>query len=192
MSKQTQETSEPGGSAEEQIAEGLKPKAATAPTKTLEAIGGGVEAKTQGQVAGDTADAADAAGRFVTQADLEKLVATRVEEAIQTHQKTRLAGDVRERFLREKMGDLPLVVQNLMPQVGDVKALAVAEQDIRKEMSEWFQAGLKRLGLKMPNVGGGAGLHGSISPMQTGIDTKSFSPERLIAIGMEGGFGRKP
>jgi len=189
MSKQTQETSEPGGSAEEQIAEGLKPKAAAAPTKTLEAIGGGVEAKTQGQVAGDTADAA---GSFITHADLDKMLGARVEEAVARHAKTRLADDTRERFIREKMGDLPLVVQNLMPQVGDVKALAVAEQDIRKEMSEWFQAGLKRLGLKMPNVGGSAGLHGSISPMQTSIDTKSFSPERLIAIGMEGGFGRKP
>jgi hypothetical protein len=190
MSKQTQETSAPGGSAEEQIAEGLKPTAANAPTKTPEAIGGGVETKTQGQQGGD---AADAAGKFVTQADLEKLVATRVEEAIQTHQKTRLAGDVRERFLREKMGDLPLVVQNLMPQVGDVKALAAAEQDIRKEMSEWFQAGLKRLDLKTPNVGGDAGTYGSISPMQLGIDTSKISPEKLIAMGMEqGGSGRKP
>jgi hypothetical protein len=190
MSKQTQETSEPGGSAEEQIAEGLKAKAATAPAKTPEAIGGGVETKTQGQQAGGVADVA---GRFVTQADLEKMLGARVEEAVQRHAKTRLADDTRERFIREKMGDLPLVVQNLMPQVGDVKALAVAEQDIRKEMSAWFQAGLKRLGMKMPTVNGGAGTYGSISPMQMGIDTRAFSPEKLIALGLEqGGSGRKP
>ena len=191
MTRQIQETSDLGGSAEEQIAEGLKPKAATAPTKMPEGTGGATE--TKGQQAGDAADAADAAGRFVTQADLEKLVATRVEEAIQTHQKTRLAGDVRERFIREKMSDLPLVVQNVLPQVGDVKVLAVAEQDIRKEMSEWFQAGLKRCGLKMPNLAGDAGGPGTISPMQLAFDTSKISPEKLIAMGIEqGGSGRRP
>jgi hypothetical protein len=191
MSKQAQETSEPGGSAEEQIAEGLKPKAAGGlPETTSKAVGVGVETKAQGQQAGD---AADAAGRFVTQADLEKMLDARVQQALQQHDKTRLAGDVRERFIREKMGDLPLVVQNLLPQVGDVKVLAGAEQDIRKEMSAWFQAGLKRYGLKIPDVNGGAGTHGSISPMQMGIDTSKISPEKLIAMGIEqGGSGRKP
>jgi len=171
-------------SAEALIAQGLQTPAKASGSP---AAAGAAEKQPAGEVGtpGD-GNQASGTGQYVSRGDVEKLVAERVAAELNKAQESRIQGDTRERFIREKLSDLPLSVQNLMPKTGDVKELAAAEQDIRKEMTAWFYAGLKQLGLRQPAVDGGAGTAGSIPPMAL-MDYSKISPEELIAQGL----GRK-
>jgi len=171
------------------IAEGLQTPAKAAGSQAAPGVAdttpaGAAEKQPAGEV-GTPGEGKQASGPgdYVLRADVEKLVSERIAAELNKAQETRIKGDTRERYLREKMADLPLSVQNLMPQSGDIKELAVAEQDIRKEMTAWFQAGLKKLGLRMPAVDGGAGMAGSIPPGAL-VDYSKISPEELITLGL--------
>jgi hypothetical protein len=68
----------------------------------------------------------------------------------------------REKYLREKMADLPRIYRESMPtDTSDPNQLAAAEQKIREEFIKDYRA----LGFKTPDVGGD--VRGGEDPMQS-------------------------
>jgi hypothetical protein len=123
---------------------------------------------------------------FVSREDAVKLVkdsvkAALAEERSKTDQQ-RDQSDVRERFIRKNMSDLPMFMQNALPKAGDLGKLASAEQSLRGELVEWVK---KLPGYKFPNVSGDAG-GASHSHATTKADTSQSAKETPSSLVSEG------
>lgn len=111
---------------------------------------------------------------YVSAADVERIVNAALAKRTSADNVQADAANTRERFIREKMADLPLSVQNLMPRTGDPAQLAAGEQKLRGELREWAQ----KSGFKMPDVGGRDG--GGVPPIQT-MNKPAGSPVQRLA-----------
>ena len=113
----------------------------------------------------------------VSTADVQRIVS----EAIAKDRESREGENARERFIRERMMDLPNVLRDAMPKTGDLRELSRIEQEIRRQYVE----SLKKIpGYKVPNVGGDN--PGGAPPMQTFNNTK-MSPTQKLAQALSKG-----
>ncbi len=102
-----------------------------------------------------------AAPEYVSRADVDKLVSEGVQKALAADSTTRADENVRERFIREKMADLPLIYQQSLAKNGDPKQLAQDEQRIREQ----YKADFKKGGGVTNDIGGNR-AGGAIPPGQ--------------------------
>jgi hypothetical protein len=131
-----------------------------------------------------TAPAAGGGGGMMAQADVEKLVAERVSAAVspflKQQQDQQQTASVRDRYIGERMKDVPEIYRSQLPQTADQTALAQAEQKIR----DTYKADLAAAGIKAPNVGGSSAAPSSGAALSSlkGPDTRS--PTQLIEAGL--------
>ena len=129
-----------------------------------QAAGGGGEAITA--VAGGVAAAGGKAEEGKTTVTPEEMQAE-IRKAIEADRVTRAGSDQRERFIRERMMNLPNSVRDLLPKTGNVAELEKARRQLVAELNDWFAAGVKAKGIQWPpNVGGAAG-DGGVAPGAT-------------------------
>lgn len=110
---------------------------------------------------------------FVSRDEVAQLIADGVKNAMATHKNDAEALDTRQRFLIQKMGDLPTFAHDLMPKTKDVKELAKAEQDIRGQLTEWFKRQAEASGLKIGNIGGGPAGQSAMAPGEVTVGGNS-------------------
>lgn len=126
-----------------------------------------------------------AAGGAMNAEQIQKLVADSVTAAIRPvldsmaqQQRALGAASVRDRFLSEKMKDLPELYRQRMPATDDLHALAAEEQRVR----EMYQRDFKAAGGKVPDVGGD---NPGGSPPVAAIGGNAASPVENIAAGLK-------
>lgn len=120
------------------------------------------------------ADAKAKAPAGISAADVDKLLS----EKLAASQQSAEAKAAREKFVGEKLKDLPAVYQG---QLGnDPGKWPAEEQAIRAQ----FQADLKAAGVTAKPVDGGAGTGGA-AKAGTAVDTSKLSGQSLIEIGLK-------
>src|SRR5206468_12924239 len=89
--------------------------------------------------------------------------------------------DGRDRYVRQKMSDLPDAYRRLMPQTDDTTALATAERDVRRQ----FREDLRAIGAD-PAGGDVAGEPVANAGQRPGaaVDYSTLSPLQQIALGL--------
>jgi hypothetical protein len=149
-------------SAESLVGKGLEERIAAAKKPAAPAPAGAVAGADKPAFVERDADAP--LQEYLSKEDAEKMVNDRVQAALKEERgrttEERTQSDVRERFIRKNMMDLPVFAQNTMPKTADLGKLATAEQALRKEISEWVKT---VPGYKPINVGGGN--PGGVSPL---------------------------
>jgi hypothetical protein len=139
-------------------------------------------------------------GGALTAEQIAKLVADSVaaavrplHEAIGQQQRALGAASVRDRYLLEKMADVPEAYRRSMPATDDAHALATEETKIRQA----FRADLARLGFKSPDVGGAPPTAATGNQPLAALGGVNASPTEHIAAGLNarggpGGAGAAP
>lgn len=121
---------------------------------------------------------------FVSKEDAKQMIADAIANDRKERENQTETVNIRERFIREKMNDLPMSVQNLMPKTGDLSKLAHAEKALRSEMGEWLNAAIKKGGYMQKNVGGEPGGY----TMSEGLNVRGAqtgsSPTDLVMQGL--------
>ncbi len=121
---------------------------------------------------------------FVSKEDAKQMIAEAIADDRKERENQTETVNIRERFIREKMNDLPMSVQNLMPKTGDLSKLSHAEKSLRSEMGEWFNAAIKKGGYMRKNVGGEPGGY----TMSEGLNVRgaqtASSPTDLVMQGL--------
>lgn len=104
-----------------------------------------------------------------------------VLDVLREHEQQRQRADGRDRYVRQKMSDLPDAYRRLMPQTDDAAALATAERDVRRQFRDDLRAigadpaGSDVAGEPVTNTGQRPGA---------AVDYSTLSPLQQIALGL--------
>ena len=105
-----------------------------------------------------------------------------VLDVLREHDQQRQRTDGRDRYVRQKMSDLPDAYRRLMPQTDDATALATAERDVRRQ----FRDDLRSLSAGGAPGGDLAGDPTTNAGQRPGaaVDYSTLSPLQQIALGL--------
>ena len=174
-------TNQPANDAANALAGLLSPTPGSPPTTT-----GATPNANAGKVGGDVGQNPTATATTTNEPagdDVQRRVDEAVRKAMAANAGATDAANVTERYVREKMLDLPMSMQNLMPKTTDVKALQKAESDLRKELVDWYHSALAKDGKRLQDVGGGGGGH----PVSHLGGPSNVTPQQGLAEALNGG-----
>jgi len=94
----------------------------------------------------------------------------------------------RDRYVRDKLADLPDAYRRLMPDTDDEAALAAAERDVRRRYRDDLRAfaGPTFAGAAADVAGGGDDPAGNGQRPGAAVDYSALSPLQQIALGLKG------
>jgi hypothetical protein len=104
-----------------------------------------------------------------------------VLDVLREHDQQRHRADGRDRYVRQKMADLPDAYRRLMPQTDDPGALATAERDVRRQ----FREDLRAIGADATGADvAGEPATGAGHRPGAAVDYSKLSPLQQIALGL--------
>jgi hypothetical protein len=105
-----------------------------------------------------------------------------VLDVLREHDQQRHRADGRDRYVRQRMSDLPDAYRRLMPQTDDPTALATAERDVRRQ----FREDLRAIGAGDPAGNDLAADSTTTAGQRPGaaVDYSTLSPLQQIAVGL--------
>ena len=132
------------------------------------------------------------ADKPVTKEDIARMVKEGIDADRKSQSAERAAENTRERFIREKMADLPLFAADMIPKTSDVKQLNTAMGEVRSQMQDWFKSNATRMGMKIPDISGNPPANG-LSMSESGSLFRGAAKEtatQLVHSGMQDAMNR--
>ena len=105
-----------------------------------------------------------------------------VLDVLREHDQQRQRADGRDRYVRQRMSDLPDAYRRLVPQTDDPAALAAAERDVRRQFREDLQA-IGAGAVAGNDVAGDVFTAAGQRP-GSAVDYSTLSPLQQIALGL--------